>query len=179
VKNDKQEVTLSKEEIKDLLLWLRFFLTARRGISMNLLTLRRPSQVCISDSCPYGLGGFAWSERAWRVRVPESSQVYGVSEANNILAFLAMAVTIWLALLDCEAQGLVDECILGLGDNTSAIGWIFRSTRLPKDSPYYFPVQLIARKIALLLNDSPNGLCSQHLRGESNHVADRKMPLTY
>jgi hypothetical protein len=39
VRSDRQEVTLSKDEITDLLLWTKFLLTARRGISMNLLTL--------------------------------------------------------------------------------------------------------------------------------------------
>jgi hypothetical protein len=172
VHNANQEATLSHEDIADLMLWVRFLLTAREGISMNLLTLRKPSQVGISDSCPFGMGGFTWSGRAWRLRIPESSPIHGVSEANNVLEFLAMAVTIWLVLLECKLHGLVHECILSLGDNTSAIGWIFRSTRLPTDSPYYLPVQLISRKIALLISESQQGLCSQHLKGETNHVAD-------
>jgi hypothetical protein len=173
VRNNRQQVTLSNEEVDDLNLWIRFLLVARAGISMNLLTLRRPSQVGISDSCPFfGLGGFTWSGRAWRIRIPPSSVIYGVSEANNVLEFLAMAVTIWLIVLECAARGLVDECILGLGDNTSAIGWIFRSTRLPPDSPYYSPVQLIARKVAILTTESHQCLCSQHLKGGSNFIAD-------
>jgi hypothetical protein len=154
------------------LLWTHFLSKARAGISMNLLTLRRPSQVGISDSCPFGMGGFTWTGRAWRIRIPPSSAIYGVSEANNVLEFLAMAVTIWIVILDCTARGLTDECILSLGDNTSAIGWIFRSTRLPPDSPYYAPVQLIARKVALLVTESRQGLCSQHLKGGNNFIAD-------
>jgi hypothetical protein len=39
-----------------------------------------------------------------------------------------MAVTIWLILLGCATKGLSEECILSIGDNTSAIRWIFRST---------------------------------------------------
>jgi hypothetical protein len=172
IRNNRQEITLSKHELEDLSLWVRFLLSAREGISMNLLTLRRPSQVGISDSCPFGMGGFTWSGRAWRLRIPPSSTIYGVSESNNVLEFLAMAVTIWLVLLDCAAQGLIDECILSLGDNTSAIGWIFRSTRLKPESPYYEPVQIIARKIALLITESKQCLCSQHLKGSSNFIAD-------
>jgi hypothetical protein len=128
VRSDRQEVTLSKDEIADLLLWTKFLLTARRGISMNLLTLRKPSQIGISDSCPFGLGGFTWDGRAWRLRIPPSSPIYGLAEANNVLEFLVMAVTIWIVLLGCAAKGLSEECILSIGDNTSAIGWIFRST---------------------------------------------------
>ncbi len=172
VKNNRQQVTLSTQEIADLVLWTHFLSHARAGISMNLLTLRRPSQVGISDSCPFGMGGFTWTGRAWRIKIPPSSAIYGMSEANNVLEFLAMAVTIWLNILDCAAQGLTSECILGLGDNTSAIGWIFRSTRLPPDSAYYAPVQLIARKIARLTTESRQCLCSQHLKGGSNFIAD-------
>jgi hypothetical protein len=118
------------------------------------------------------MGDFTWSGRAWRIRIPPSSAIYGVSEANNVLEFLAMAVTIWIILLDCKTHGITNECILSLGDNTSAIGWIFRSTRLPPDSSYYAPVQLISRKVALLVTESRQGLCSQHLKGGSNFIAD-------
>jgi hypothetical protein len=83
-----------------------------------------------------------------------------------------MAVMIWLILLECANRRLRHECILSLGDNTSAIGWIFRSTRLKPESPYYAPVQIIARKIALLVTDSEQCLCSQHLKGGNNVIAD-------
>jgi hypothetical protein len=140
---------------------------------MNLLTLQRPSQVGISDSCPFGMGRFTWQGRSWRIRIPEESKIHGVSEANNVLEFLATAVTIWLILLHCcDDQKLADESILSIDDNTSAIGSIFCSTRLPTDLPYHRPVQMIAMKIALLTNESAQTLCSQHLKGDSNYVAD-------
>jgi hypothetical protein len=172
VRNSKQHIRFSKDEIEDLILWLTFLLTAREGIPMNLLTLRTPSRLGISDSCPYGLGGFSWSGRAWRIQIPQQSCLYGVSEANNVLEFLAMAITIWLIVQECNELSIRDECILSLGDNTSAVGWLFRSSRLPPESPYYGPVQLIARKVALLITQSGQCLCSQHIKGSSNHVAD-------
>jgi hypothetical protein len=101
-----------------------------------------------------------------------SSVVYGMSEAKNVLEFLAMAITLWLIILDCAARDFTGECILGLGDNTSAIGWIFRSTCLPPESPYYAPVQLIARKVAGLTAESQQCLCAQHLKGGSNFISD-------
>jgi hypothetical protein len=55
----KQELTLSKAELADLELWLEFLKQAWSGISMNLLTIRRPSRIGVSDSCPYELGGFS------------------------------------------------------------------------------------------------------------------------
>jgi hypothetical protein len=57
-----------------------------------------------------------------------------------VLEFLAMAVAIWLIHLHCDNQKLTVERIVSIGDNTSAIGWIFHSTRLPTDSPYHRPI---------------------------------------
>jgi hypothetical protein len=127
VRNNRQQVTLNAQEIADLVLWTHFLSQARAGISVNLLMLCQPSQVRIMDSCPFCMGGFTWTERAsWRIRIPPSSVIYGMSEANNVLKFLAIAITLWLIIWDCAARDLTGECILGLGDNTSAIGWIFQ-----------------------------------------------------
>jgi hypothetical protein len=168
----RQHLSFSKDELADLQLWTKFLHSAREGISLNNLTLRQPSQIGLSDSCPFGMGGFTWTGRAWRLRIPEACLLHGVSEANNILEFLAMAVTIWLVLSECRRLGLQEESILSLGDNTSAIGWIFRSSRLDPSSPYYKPVQLVARKIAELLMNSSQSLCAQHIKGASNFVPD-------
>jgi hypothetical protein len=167
-----QQLTLSKDELADLKLWLKFLRLARSGISLNRMTIRRPTQLGLSDSCPFGLGGFTLKGRAWRLRLPPSCAFYGDSTINNLLEFLAMMITTWLILLDCEALGLSDECILVLGDNTSAIGWLFRSGRIPTTSFYHAAVQFIARKLAELLTDSPHLLAAQHLKGKKNVVAD-------
>jgi hypothetical protein len=50
----RQQLTLTQVELDDLKTWLHFLDNARTGISMNLLT---PTNIGISDSCPYGLGG--------------------------------------------------------------------------------------------------------------------------
>jgi hypothetical protein len=167
-----QQLTLSKEELNDLHLWLKFLNLARSGISLNRLTVRRPTQLGLSDSCPFGLGGFSLNGRAWRLQIPPSCAFYGDSTINNLLEFLAMMVTIWIILLECDELGLSEECILVLGDNTSAIGWLFRSGRIPKSSFYYEAVQLVARKLAELITDSSHILASQHLKGQKNVVAD-------
>jgi hypothetical protein len=167
-----QHLSFSKEEVADLHLWTKFLLSAHQGISLNNLTLWQPSQIGLSDSCPFGMGGFTWTGHAWRLRVPSEYLLHGVSEANNVLEFLAMAITIWMVLIDCAERALHEESVLALGDNTSAIGWIFRSSRLDPYFPYFRPVQLIARKIAELLLDSPQSLCAQHIKGAHNHVPD-------
>jgi hypothetical protein len=87
-------LTLSKAELAELELWLEFLKQAWSGISMNLLTIRRPSRIRVSDSCPYGLGGFSWTGRAWRLQILTTSPLYGDTAANNFLTFLATMVTI-------------------------------------------------------------------------------------
>jgi hypothetical protein len=89
---------------------------------MNQLTIRRPSRIGVLDSCPYGLGGFSWQGRAWRLRIPVTSPLYGDSTANNFLEFLAMMITVWTIVADCATKGSIEECILSVRDNTSAIG---------------------------------------------------------
>ena len=79
---------LSREELADLELWKDFLRQAHEGISLNGLTLRKPTRWGFSDSCPYGLGGFTHQGRAWRLKVNRSSPIYGVDAANNAFKFL-------------------------------------------------------------------------------------------
>ena len=55
------------------------------------------------------------------------------------------------------------ECILALGDNTSAVGWIYRAGKLERTSAYFETVQMIARKIATLVLQYAVKLCAQHI----------------
>ena len=171
-KHKNQALSLTQHELDDFDLWVFFLSQARAGISMNQMTVRQPSKICWSDSCPFGIGGFLLSGRAWRIRITESSPLYGLDIANNVLEFLGMMVTIWLVLVECEDTGSKQDCILALGDNTSAIGWLYKSGQLPLDSPYYKPVQLIARQLARLVTASSHCLASQHIKGDKNTVAD-------
>ena len=166
----KQRLTLSQAELADLSLWQTFLSTAHHGISLNLLTLRKPTRMTLSDACPFGLGGFTWSGTAWRLRVPNRSPLYGQSTANNFLEFLAMVITMWLCLLDCPDPSA--ECILATGDNTSALGWLYRTSRLPATSIHHSAANLLARKLATLVTDSGHCLYSQHLPGTHNVVTD-------
>jgi hypothetical protein len=53
--------------------------------------------------------------------MPKSSPIHGVGVANNVVEFLGMMVTVWLVIIECAEQGSKQDCILALGDNTSAI----------------------------------------------------------
>jgi hypothetical protein len=111
-KHKRQALSLTQSEIDDFELWVFFLSQARAGISMNQMTMRRPSKICWSDSCPFGIGGFLLSGRAWRIRIPESSPLCGLDIANNVLEFLGMMVTIWLVIVECEESGSEQDCVL-------------------------------------------------------------------
>jgi hypothetical protein len=50
---------LAKSVIEDLRLWKNYFLPKiSEGISLNLISYRRPSYICWSEACPKGLGGY-------------------------------------------------------------------------------------------------------------------------
>ena len=172
-KPKRQQLTLTQPEIEDIALWAETFLPkAHAGISLNQMTLRQPTRIIWSDSCPFGMGGFHLSGRAWRFPMPCDSPLLGHDPVNNVLEFLAMVVNTWLLILDLRRDGLKQDCILALGDNTSAIGWLFRSGKLPSTSWYAEPVQMIARKLAQVVMDTSHCLASQHLQGEHNVVAN-------
>ena len=168
----RQMLRLNKDEIADLKLWLEFLDLARKGISINILTIRTPTRLAWSDSCPFGLGGYSLKGRAWRIRVPSDCPFYGDDTVNNLLEFLGMAISIMLLLKEAAEDKEDHPCILVLGDNTSAISWIFRSGRVPRSSRYYQAVKLIARSIASHSLQAGAQICSQHLAGVTNTVAD-------
>jgi len=56
-------------------------------------------------------------------------------------------------------------CLLVLGDNTSAISWIFKSSRVRKNSKYYPTVKYIARTLARKTIEANAQICSQHIAG--------------
>ncbi len=56
--------------LEDLKLWHRSFLPKiHKGLSLNLITYRRPSITCWSDACPKGMGGFASLGHAWQFQI--------------------------------------------------------------------------------------------------------------
>jgi len=169
---DRQIVRFNEHEIADLNLWVEFLDQARRGISINLLTVRTPTRMAWSDSCPFGLGGYSLQGRAWRIRVPRDCPLYGDDTANNVLEFLAMAISILLLLKEAAEDQERQPCILVLGDNTSAVSWIYRSGRVARNSRYYPAVKFIARTIASRALQAGAQICSQHIAGGTNIVAD-------
>jgi len=171
-KRGKVQIRLTAEEKCDLELWESFLTIANKGISINLLVIRNPTRMAWSDSCPFGLGGYTLAGTAWRIRVPKEAQYYGDDSVNNVLEFLGMAISVLLLLKEARDSGEKFPCLLVLGDNTSAISWLFRSGRVSKSMYYYPTIKRIARHVAKMVTESGAQLCSQHLAGSHNHVAD-------
>ena len=69
-KPPKQAITLSRHELKDLALWRQFLTMAHQGLSMNRLTIRQPTRIAFSDTCPFGFGGYNLRGHGWRSVYP-------------------------------------------------------------------------------------------------------------
>ena len=163
-------VPIGREAKADFTLWQHILSRANKGVSMNLIVTRRPSRICWSDACPFGMGGYSLSGRAWRLRVPVGNPLRGHPGVNNLLEFTAMVVNIWLECLDATTGDF--PCILAVGDSTSAIGWLFKTAGLDLTGTLHKSHLMVARHLATLLIDHDCCLASQHLRGSLNVVAD-------
>jgi hypothetical protein len=165
----KQQIDLHQSKLDDFTLWLDFLNQARVGISLNRITIRQPTRISWLDACPYRIGGYNLSGFAWRIRIPLTSPLFGDKRFNNLFKFIGMAVNVWVKCLDTSHNS---GCILAIGDNTSAIGWLFNSGKMPTDSLTFKAVQVVAQKVARLILASAHCLASQHIKGELNVVSD-------
>ena len=163
---------LLHEELKDLRLWLIFLKRAQDGLLLNGLVLQNPTQITISDSYPFRLGGVTYLGWAWRLKVTFAPQFSANSSANNVLEFIALAITLKLEIKECRKQGLTEEVILALADNTSAIGWIFKTSKIRKNSKYFKATNFIARSIPKWFMESNNFIGGKHIKGEHNFIPD-------
>ena len=108
-------------------------------------------------------------ERTSRGRIPQASPIFGHRGINNLLEFVGMAISTWLSCLEDESS---DSCILAIGDNTSALGWLYNTSRLDPSWAAHTAHLIVARKVAQLLMEFKCCLASQHVKGELNLVAD-------
>ena len=167
----KSRLKVTPEVADDLRLWLLLLAAAQQGISINLIATRRPSRVLWSDSCPFGVGGYSLvTGFAWRILIPKNSVIYGNNRVKNLLEFLGMAINILLELQDCKAED--QDCILALGDNTSAVGWLHNTAKLGPGEGAREAHLMVARRIAHEVLEKGCCIASQHIKGELNNVAD-------
>ena len=162
-------VRLNQRTREDLRLAQCFIKRANQGISLNLLTFRKPDIVYICDASEYGLGGFATHGRAWSYQIPVELR----NRAHiNVLEYLTQIVSIWLDIL--EGKVSKEDCVLSIGDNTSAMGWLRRSNFRQKDDTdtTWLVKQQLGRHLAELVLKADICLYQQWLKGSDNLVAD-------
>jgi hypothetical protein len=113
------------------------------------------------------MGGYSVNTgKAWRWEFPKEFATL-LTLKNNQLEFLASVTTIWLELLASSTPPL--SCLLALGDNSSAIGWLHKANA---DETNNKMLHLISRKLATQLLNTDCCIYSQHFKGIYNEVAD-------
>lgn len=143
--------------------WKKFLTQSALGISLNLLTFRRPTNLVVSDACPQGMGGFSMaSGRAWRLQFQTR-----LDNKNNIGEFLASVITILLAHHwgDITTEGVV----LALTNNSSCVAWLNKCNADPSTHPILCE---IARKLASTCLQEKFIIHPQHLPGSDNGASD-------
>ena len=162
-------VPITDDAREDMALALDFIKHAHQGISMNLLVFRAPSLIFVGDASEHGLGGFDTSGRAWRYLIPE--HLRGRAHIN-LLEFMTQVVGTWLAI--DEGRLGRHDCLLAMGDSTTALGWLRRSNfrENGENNQDWRAKQKVARKLAGLVLDSETLLYKQWFKGSDNVVTD-------
>ena len=154
-------------ETSDLKLWLKMIdKTAKQGVSTDNLTFTKVTTYLITDACEHGIGGFNTKTGfAWRYKLPSwMTRSFHI----NLLEFIASVVAIWLDLKENKQQTIHPK-ILALSDNSSTIGWLYKSNFNVKSHPGH---DKVARKLAEILMEHDASLESQHIKGAHNVIAD-------
>ena len=162
-------IRLNERAKEDLMLAKHFIDKVNKGVSMNLLTFRKPNIAYICDASEYNIGSFSSYGRAWSYII--LAELRNRSHIN-ILEYLAQIVSIWIDII--EGRTNKQDCILTMGDNTGALGWLRRSYFRQKDeSENSWDVkQQQGRHLANLTLAADITHYKQWLKGEDNQAAD-------
>ena len=170
-RNENSFVRVPHDIKEDLALHKEFLGMSREGVSMNLLTARRPTHVFASDSCKEtnglaGMGGYSvTSGRAWRFKFPDHV-ANSPHISNNLLEYMATVVTIWIDQLHGDIPP--ESSVLSTSDSSSSVGWLRKSS-----FRHYQPGhEKVSRHVARMAIEGKWALNPQHLRGIWNKVSD-------
>jgi hypothetical protein len=146
--SSKGWTALKGNEIDDFNILLSFLDSASRGVPMNNLTFRKPTQIYRSDSSQFGLGGYNITTGvAWRFELPVDCRL---RTSINSLEFIACVINIWMDIFHNTLES--ESCLLSQTDSSSASGWLRKSNFADRENE---KVQLAtARKLAELLISS-------------------------
>jgi len=158
---------LQQWERLDLDLWLSMIeKVSKVGVSTDNLTFTKITTYLITDACEHGIGGFnIRTGFAWRYKLP----LWMTNSFHiNLLEFIASVVAIWLDL-EFNKNKITHPKILALSDNTSTIGWLYKSNFNVKSHPGH---DRVARQVAKILLENEASIESQHIKGSHNVIAD-------
>lgn len=167
---NRRSIIISAQVMQDLKLHLEFLKIAHNGISMNQISCRKPTHSYRADACPFGLGGYSCSGRAWRFQIPANLRYRATL---NMLEHLCSIIGPWVD----QIEGNLPEfsCILAMGDSTTAAGWLKKSNfkYSEEESKAMTNAKLkLARDHALRLMTHKCSDYSQWFKGEHNDLAD-------
>jgi hypothetical protein len=137
-----------------------------KGLSLNLISYRRPSVVSWSDACPHWMGRYDSYGNAWQFQLSEEDRI-ACYRQNNSLEFVSALITVWVAIGNNNMPH--EACFLALSDNSSTVGWMHKANI---DNTKNLPLHVAARKYAEVLLQADCCLYSQHIAGVTNTVAD-------
>ena len=133
------------------------------------MALRSPTHCFRADACPWGIGGYNFSGRAWRYYLAPHLLFRATL---NMLEFLASVVTVWLEIREGQVPPL--SCVLSMTDSTTTAGWL-RKSNFQEDGENHEQLlckQELARDHAARLLRNTIKEYPQWFRGEFNDVSD-------
>ena len=167
---NRRKLKLRKEVLEDLILHQKFLKIAAEGINMNLLTFREPSHIYRADACPFGIGGYSATGRAWRIHIPEH---LCFRASINMLEHIGSTIGPWVDLLENNLPPL--SCILAMTDSTTSAGWLrksnFQENQLESKEMTAAKLK-ISRSHAQRILENECTEYSQWFPGEDNELAD-------
>ena len=167
---NRRSIKLDDECREDFILHKKFLEHAYKGISMNLITYRKPTHKYRSDACPFGMGGFSLQGRAWRFFIPEELRFRATL---NMLEHLSTIIGPWIDIIEGNMERF--SCILSESDSTTSCGWLKKSNFKYSDeeSKELTKAKLqISRDHARRMMERDCCEYSQHIPGETNDLAD-------
>jgi hypothetical protein len=166
---NRRIITIPEPVIQDFKLFIIVLNKAHTGISMNLLTFRRPTHVYRSDACPAGLGGYNHNGRAWRFYIPLHLQLRATL---NFLERIACEIG---PMIDLEEANLPPfSCTLSMTDSMVSQGWQRKSNFCETDET---DIQIrlkreVSRDHAIIFMKNNIKDYSQWFPGSENDIAD-------
>jgi hypothetical protein len=94
---NRRSIKISSSVIEDLKLHLSFLKLAYEGISMNQISYRKPTHSYRADACPFGMGGYSSSGRAWRWSIPP---LLRYRATLNMLEHLCSIISPWIDIIE-------------------------------------------------------------------------------